>query len=105
MLPGHQTPTITHDVGVFPRSLVEEHRLLFATLLCLNIQEENGEYFSEEEISLLIQGGHHLRFVIITILFIHYVKEKTRQLIWLSYLWLDPPKRPLRFIKVKILRE
>ena len=31
--------------------------------------------------------------------------EKTRQLIWLSYLWLDSPKRPLRFIKVKILHE
>ena len=36
-------------------SLYEEHRLLFATLLCLNIQEESTQ-FTEEELSLLLQG-------------------------------------------------
>ena len=37
-------------------SMYDEHRLLFATLLCLNIQEENNA-FSEEELSLLLQGA------------------------------------------------
>ena len=36
-------------------SLYEEHRLLFATLLCLNMQEETQQ-FTEEELSLLLQG-------------------------------------------------
>lgn len=33
----------------------DQHRLLFATMLCLTIQEE-GQAFSEEELSLLLQG-------------------------------------------------
>ena len=33
----------------------DQHRLLFATLLCLTMQEE-GLAFSEEELSLLLQG-------------------------------------------------
>lgn len=38
------------------RSLYEEHRLLFATLLCINIQYETANIFSEEELALLLQG-------------------------------------------------
>ena len=41
---------------MYCRSLYEEHRVLFATMLCINIQEESGEVFSEEEMSLLLQG-------------------------------------------------
>ncbi|XP_052258855.1 uncharacterized protein LOC127863384 isoform X2 [Dreissena polymorpha] len=38
-------------------SLYEEDCLLFATLLCLNIQAEGGENFTSEEMSLLLQGN------------------------------------------------
>lgn len=38
------------------RSLYEEDCLLFATLLCLNIEAEGMENFSNEEMSLLLQG-------------------------------------------------
>ena len=38
------------------RSLYEDDCLLFATLLCLNIQAEGGENFTNEEMSLLLQG-------------------------------------------------
>jgi hypothetical protein len=41
---------------MFCRSLYEEDCLLFATLLCLNIQAEGGENFTNEEMSLLLQG-------------------------------------------------
>ena len=44
-------------------SLYEEHRLLFATLLCLNMQEE-GHNFTEEELSLLLQGMDCCLYVI-----------------------------------------
>ena len=37
----------------------DQHRLLFATMLCLTIQEE-GQAFSEEELSLLLQGREEL---------------------------------------------
>ena len=37
------------------RSLYPEDRLVFASLLCLNIQEDS-QIFSEEEMSLLLQG-------------------------------------------------
>ena len=40
----------------YSRSLYEEDCLLFATLLCLNIQSEGGENFTNEEMSLLLQG-------------------------------------------------
>ena len=39
----------------FCRSIYEKHKLLFSTMLCLNIQEDVG-YFMEEELSLLLQG-------------------------------------------------
>ncbi|KAK6172547.1 hypothetical protein SNE40_016179 [Patella caerulea] len=39
------------------QSLYEEDCLLFATLVCLNIQAESGENFSAEEMSLLLQGN------------------------------------------------
>ncbi|KAK3108743.1 hypothetical protein FSP39_014630 [Pinctada imbricata] len=38
-------------------SLYEEDILLFATLLCLNIEAEGMENFSNEEMSLLLQGN------------------------------------------------
>ena len=38
------------------RSLYEEDILLFATLLCLNIEAEGMDNFSNEEMSLLLQG-------------------------------------------------
>ncbi|XP_053409232.1 uncharacterized protein LOC123561373 isoform X4 [Mercenaria mercenaria] len=38
-------------------SLYEGDCLLFATLLCLNIQAEGGENFTNEEMSLLLQGN------------------------------------------------
>ncbi|XP_052060514.1 uncharacterized protein LOC127700861 isoform X4 [Mytilus californianus] len=38
-------------------SLYEEDCLLFATLLCLNIEAEGMENFSNEEMSLLLQGN------------------------------------------------
>ncbi|XP_078672103.1 uncharacterized protein LOC144911712 isoform X1 [Branchiostoma floridae x Branchiostoma belcheri] len=38
------------------QSLYPEHRLLFATMLCLHMQLE-GEEFAEEELSLLLQGN------------------------------------------------
>ena len=46
-------------------SLFDEHRLLFATLLCLNIQEESTA-FTEEELSLLLQGARTLSDVTVT---------------------------------------
>ncbi|XP_033103095.1 dynein heavy chain 9, axonemal-like [Anneissia japonica] len=39
------------------QSLYEEHRLLFSTMLCLNIQYEGANHFSEEELALLLQGN------------------------------------------------
>ncbi|XP_071959570.1 uncharacterized protein [Antedon mediterranea] len=39
------------------QSLYEEHRLLFSTMMCLNIQFEGANYFSEEELALLLQGN------------------------------------------------
>lgn len=47
---GYNCPDLTF------RSLYEEHRLLFATLLCINIQYETANIFSEEELALLLQG-------------------------------------------------
>lgn len=41
---------------IFYRSLYDEDCLLFATLLCLNIEAEGMENFSNEEMSLLLQG-------------------------------------------------
>lgn len=38
------------------RALYEKDILLFATLLCLNIESEGTENFSNEEMSLLLQG-------------------------------------------------
>ncbi|XP_072048734.1 uncharacterized protein [Amphiura filiformis] len=38
--------------------LYEEHRLLYATMLCLNIEFETTENFSEEEMALLLQGSY-----------------------------------------------
>ena len=40
----------------FLRALYEKDILLFATLLCLNIESEGTENFSNEEMSLLLQG-------------------------------------------------
>lgn len=40
------------------RALYEEDILLFATLLCLNIEAEATENFSNEEMSLLLQGKY-----------------------------------------------
>ena len=41
---------------LFFRCVYEEHRLLFATMLCLNIQYETSGHFTEEELALLLQG-------------------------------------------------
>ncbi|CAH1797693.1 unnamed protein product [Owenia fusiformis] len=46
-----------HIFNRIHRSLFEEHRLLFATMLCLNIQVENGEKISDEEMAILLQGN------------------------------------------------
>ncbi|XP_033641711.1 dynein beta chain, flagellar outer arm-like [Asterias rubens] len=48
------TQTIYQNIR---QSLYEEHRLLFSTMLCLNIQYETTELFSEEELALLLQGN------------------------------------------------
>ncbi|XP_022099208.1 dynein beta chain, ciliary-like [Acanthaster planci] len=48
------TQTVFQNVR---QSLYEEHRLLFASMLCLNIQYETTELFSEEELALLLQGN------------------------------------------------
>ena len=48
----HVTAVVYQRVSV---CLYTEHRLLFATLLCLSMQEEANS-FSEEELSLLLQG-------------------------------------------------
>ncbi|XP_071095883.1 uncharacterized protein [Haliotis cracherodii] len=48
------TSLVYHRVKL---SLYEEDCLLFATLACLNIQNEGGEVFSNEEMSLLLQGN------------------------------------------------
>ncbi|XP_064650622.1 uncharacterized protein LOC135502065 isoform X3 [Lineus longissimus] len=39
------------------QSLYEEDRLLFATMMCLNIQAEKDDQFPESEVSLLTQGN------------------------------------------------
>ncbi|XP_023931015.1 dynein beta chain, ciliary-like [Lingula anatina] len=39
------------------QSLYDEHALLFATMVTLNIQVEGGADFSDEELSLLLQGN------------------------------------------------